>query len=167
MTPARKQRLVLVVLVLAGVGAAVTVGSLAFRENLSFFMTPSDIAANAPPQGTQIRLGGLVEAGSVNRTSGSLEVFFAVTDGDQNLLVRFDQVLPDLFAEGKGVVAVGVIDDAGVFQATEVLAKHDENYMPPEVAEALARAHEEATGTPVPQADAEEGAQDGPEGDGS
>jgi cytochrome c-type biogenesis protein CcmE len=150
MTPARRQRLILVGLVLAGVATAVTVGSLAFKENLSFFMTPSDIAANAPPQGTQIRLGGLVEAGTVARTSGSLEVFFAVTDGAQSLQVRFDQVLPDLFSEGKGVVAVGVMGDDGVFHASEVLAKHDENYMPPEVAAALARAHEEATGTPVP-----------------
>jgi cytochrome c-type biogenesis protein CcmE len=145
MTPARRQRLLLVLLVLGGVAAAVTVGTLAFRENLSFFMTPSDIAANAPPPGTQIRLGGLVEPGSVMRTSGSLELFFSVTDGGSSLRVRYDQVLPDLFSEGKGVVAVGVMDAAGVFQATEVLAKHDENYMPPEVAAAMAEMHDQAT----------------------
>jgi len=161
MTPARKQRLILVLMVLAGVAAAVTVGTFAFRENLAYFMTPSDIAANAPPQGTQIRLGGLVEPGTVRRESGSVEVSFMVTDGATELEVRFDQVLPDLFGEGKGVVAVGSLDAAGIFRADEVLAKHDENYMPPEVAAALAQAHENATGTPVPDAEAGESEEGG------
>lgn len=159
MTPKRRQRLVLVVLVLGGVGAAVALGLTALDENLMYFYSPTQIVEGPLPEQGSIRLGGLVADGSVERTAGTLEVYFTVTDGQHSVRVRYDQVLPDLFREGQGVVARGVIDADGLFQADEVLAKHDEEYMPPEVAEALAAAHEEATGTPVPEpaADGDDG----------
>jgi cytochrome c-type biogenesis protein CcmE len=113
----------------------------AFNENLVFFFTPTQVAENKAPQGRTFRIGGLVETGSVQRQTDGVTVRFVVTDTAKSIPVFYRGVLPDLFKEGKGVVAQGRIDAKGVFEASEVLAKHDENYMPPEAAEAVAKAH--------------------------
>lgn len=129
--------------ILAGVAAlGVAVGLVlnAFRSNLVFFFTPSQVAAHEAPSDRTFRVGGLVEAGSVVRSSDALTVTFRVTDMAQAIPVVFTGILPDLFREGKGVVAQGKIGSDGIFHANEVLAKHDENYMPPEAAEALRKA---------------------------
>ena len=135
MTP-RKRRLILVLGILAGVGIAGALALNAFKENVMFFFDPSQIAAGQVPAGKRFRLGGMVAKDSVRRTPGSLEVRFVVTDFKHELPVSYTGVLPDLFREGQGVVAHGRLRD-GVFVADEVLAKHDENYMPPEVARSL------------------------------
>lgn len=133
----RHKRLSIAAGVVAVVGVAVALVLNAFQSNLVFFFTPTQIAANEAPQARTFRLGGLVVAGSVKRDG--VMVAFAVTDTSKTVPVRFEGILPDLFKEGKGVVAQGRMRD-GVFEAREVLAKHDENYMPPEAAEALKRA---------------------------
>lgn len=140
MTPKRKQRLILVSVMLCGVAAAVAFGVNAFRENIMLFHSPSDVAAGAVQPGTSFRVGGMVVDGSVQRNQDDLAVNFELTDYDKTIPVTFSGILPDLFREGQGIVAMGAIDSAGTFKATEVLAKHDENYMPPEVADALERA---------------------------
>ncbi len=112
----------------------------AFQKNLVFFFTPSQVAANEAPQGRTFRIGGLVAPGSVKRQADGVTVQFIVTDTAKNIPVVFKGILPDLFREGKGVVTQGRLGPDGVFQASEVLAKHDENYMPPEAAEALKQA---------------------------
>lgn len=140
MTPRRKQRLILVTLMLLGVGTAVALGLTAFRSNLMLFYAPADVAAGAVDPGVRFRLGGMVVDGSVQRNQEDLSVAFEVTDTAEITAVRYTGILPDLFAEGQGVVAMGELDANGVFVASEVLAKHDENYMPPEVAEALEKA---------------------------
>ncbi len=140
MTPKRKQRLLMVCLMLSGVGVAVAFGVNAFKQNIMLFHSPSDVAAGAVEPGTPFRVGGMVIDGSVNRSSETLAVSFGLTDHAENITVSFEGILPDLFREGQGIVAMGSIDDQGTFNATEVLAKHDENYMPPEVAEALEKA---------------------------
>ena len=113
----------------------------AFQSNLVFFFSPSDVAENRAPQGRPFRIGGMVVEKSLNRASDGLTVRFAVTDTVKTVPVVYVGILPDLFKEGKGVVAQGRIGPDGVFHATEVLAKHDENYMPPEAAAALDQAH--------------------------
>ncbi len=123
-------------LALVGVGVALVLN--AFNSNLVFFYTPSQIAHKEAPQGRTFRVGGLVQAGTVVREG--VTVRFLVTDTAQTVPVRYDGVLPDLFKEGKGVVAQGQLGSDGVFTAREVLAKHDENYMPPEAADALQKA---------------------------
>ena len=137
MTP-RRQRMLVVGLVVAGVAIAVGLSLRAFQENLLYFYTPSQALAGEPPAGRKFRLGGLVEKGCVRRESGAMEVRFSVTDNKDRLIVAYDGVLPDLFRDGQGVIAMGYLEPNGMFRAEEVLAKHDENYMPPEVAEALA-----------------------------
>ena len=137
MTP-RRQRLLTVVLVLTGVALAVGLALQAFEENLLFFYSPSQVLAGEAPEGRTFRLGGLVTEGSMYREPGSLQVRFTVTDLDNSLTVYYEGVLPDLFREGQGVIANGTLQPDGSFRAEEVLAKHDENYMPPEVAEMLA-----------------------------
>jgi cytochrome c-type biogenesis protein CcmE len=137
MTPARKRRLILVVGILAGVSIAGALALTAFKKNVMFFYDPSQVAAGQVKPGERFRLGGMVEKGSVQRTPGSLEVRFVVTDFEHQLPVKYDKVLPDLFREGQGVVAHGRIDNQGIFVADEVLAKHDEKYMPPQVARSL------------------------------
>ncbi|MGW8182995.1 MAG: cytochrome c maturation protein CcmE [Burkholderiales bacterium] len=112
----------------------------AFQKNLVFFFTPSQVAANEAPQGRTFRIGGLVAPGSVKRQADGVTVQFIVTDTAKNIPVVFKGILPDLFREGKGVVTQGRLGPDGVFHASEVLAKHDENYMPPEAAEALKQA---------------------------
>jgi cytochrome c-type biogenesis protein CcmE len=136
MTPRRK-RLFAVLAILAGVGAATALAMLAFRDNLLYFYNPTQVLAGDAPSGRTFRIGGMVTQGSLQRAPGSLEVRFVVTDYLNSISVRYEGLLPDLFREGQGVVAHGRIDAAGEFVADEVLAKHDENYMPPEVAESL------------------------------
>jgi len=134
----------MVVGALAALALAVTLVLAAFRQNLVFFFTPSQVAANEAPLGTTFRIGGMVETGSVKRQADGLTVRFMVTDTAKSIPVEYRGALPDLFREGKGVVAQGRVGTDGVFVANEVLAKHDENYMPPEAAEAVKRAHETA-----------------------
>ena len=133
----RTLRLWLVVGGLASLGLAATLALSAMRDNLVFFYSPTDLAAKPPPLGRRIRIGGLVENGSVQRIGDGTTVSFSVTDTKTELPVRFTGVLPDLFREGQGVVAQGELGKDGTFVANEVLARHDENYMPPEVAKAL------------------------------
>jgi cytochrome c-type biogenesis protein CcmE len=114
----------------------------AFRENLVFFFTPTEVVANKAPQGRTFRIGGMVEKGSVKRQADGVTVQFTVTDTAKSIPVTFRGALPDLFREGKGVVAQGQLGADGVFRANEVLAKHDENYMPPEAKQAVEKAHE-------------------------
>ncbi len=140
MTPKRKQRLILVCLMLFGVGMAAAVGLMAFNENITLFRSPSDVAAGEVVEGTRFRIGGMVVENSVQRRSDNLDIKFELTDHVNTVAVAFNGILPDLFREGQGIVALGQLDGAGVFVASEVLAKHDENYMPPEVAEALEKA---------------------------
>jgi cytochrome c-type biogenesis protein CcmE len=138
MHPKRKKRLIGVAVILIGVGSAAAVATWSLRQNINAFHTPGDAEIAMIPAGRTFRIGGLVEPGSVERASDGLTVKFRVTDGDGVMQIAFDGILPDLFREGQGIIARGALDDQQVFQASEVLAKHDENYMPPEVAEALA-----------------------------
>jgi cytochrome c-type biogenesis protein CcmE len=124
--------------VLLGVAAALVLN--AFQSNLVFFFSPSEVAANKAPQGKVFRIGGMVESGSLQRAGDGLTVTFRVTDTAKTIPVSYTGILPDLFKEGKGVVAQGRLGDNGVFSATEVLAKHDENYMPPAAAHAIEQA---------------------------
>jgi cytochrome c-type biogenesis protein CcmE len=134
----RHKRLTIIGGIVAAVGVAVALVLNAFQSNLVFFYSPSQIAAKEAPVGRTFRVGGLVEQGSVKRDG--TEVQFVVTDTAKTIAVQYKGILPDLFKEGKGVVAQGQLRDDGVFVAREVLAKHDENYMPPEATEALKRA---------------------------
>ncbi|MCQ4294821.1 cytochrome c maturation protein CcmE [Pseudomonas stutzeri] len=137
MNPVRKKRLFIVLAILAGVGIAVALALSALQQNINLFYTPTQIAAGEAPEGTRIRAGGLVEEGSLKRTNDSLSVAFRVTDGAQAITITYQGILPDLFREGQGIVALGRVNADGVLVADEVLAKHDENYMPPEVTQAL------------------------------
>ena len=137
MTP-RRQRMVTVALVVVGVGLAVGLALQAFQENLMFFYSPTQVLAGEVPEERKFRLGGLVTMGSLQRNPDDLEVRFTVTDNQNSMTVSYEGILPDLFREGQGVIAIGLLQPDGSLQAEEVLAKHDENYMPPEVAEMLA-----------------------------
>ncbi len=134
----RQRRLAAIALGVVALGIATALVLTAFRENLVFFFTPSQVAANEAPKGRLFRIGGMVENGSVRRDG--VEVRFVVTDTAKAIPVVYRGALPDLFREGKGVVAQGTLGADGVFQAREVLAKHDENYMPPEAAHAVEKA---------------------------
>jgi cytochrome c-type biogenesis protein CcmE len=136
----RHKRLALVGMGLAILGVAAALILNAFQSNLVFFYTPSQIVAKEAPQARSFRVGGLVEQGSVQRQPDGVTVRFVVTDTANSIAVLYTGILPDLFKEGKGVVAQGQIGADGVFHAKEVLAKHDENYMPPEAADAVQRA---------------------------
>jgi cytochrome c-type biogenesis protein CcmE len=138
----RTRRLGWIVGGLAALGIAAALVLNAFQSNLVFFFTPTQVAAREAPQGRPFRVGGLVEAGSLAREPNSLTVRFRVTDTAQTIPVTYTGLLPDLFKEGKGVVAQGTLGSDGVFRASEVLAKHDENYMPPAAADAVKQAHE-------------------------
>ena len=144
MHPHRKQRLMIVLFIVFGSAIAVALASFALRENINLFYSPADIEAGKAPVGKQIRAGGMVKEGSIKRDTNSLRVDFEVTDYQSVVAVTYTGILPDLFDEGQGVVASGSLDADGVFQATEVLAKHDENYMPPEVQAAVDAAAETA-----------------------
>jgi cytochrome c-type biogenesis protein CcmE len=133
----RQKRMLFIGAVLVGVAAAITLSTLAFRNNLLFFFSPTQVANGEAPTERQFRIGGLVLDGSLERAAGSLTVDFLVTDNVHTVPVSYTGILPDLFQEGQGVVAVGTIDGAGHFTADQIIAKHDENYMPPEVAAAL------------------------------
>ena len=143
----RAKRFVWVAIGVAILAIAITLVLRAFNSNLVFFFTPSEVSQNKAPKDRTFRLGGLVTAGSVKRNSDGLTVMFAVTDTVQTIPVTYTGILPDLFKEGKGVVAQGKVGADGVFRASEVLAKHDENYMPPEAAEALKRAGQPIEGS--------------------
>ncbi len=132
----KQKRLAVIFGGLVILGGAVGLTLSALRESMVFFRSPSEIAEQAPPAGKRIRIGGLVQDGSVKREANA-EVIFAVTDTKSTITVRYMGLLPDLFREGQGVVAEGVLDGDGVFRADTVLAKHDENYMPAEVVDAL------------------------------
>jgi len=132
----RHRRIILIVTGVAGLAIAAALVLSAFQQNLVFFFTPSQVAANEAPQGRPFRVGGMVEKGSVKRQPDGVTVHFIVTDSAKTMPVAYKGVLPDLFREGKGVVAQGRLEN-GLFVASEVLAKHDENYMPPEAADAL------------------------------
>jgi len=155
MTPRRKKRLYLVSLIVIGVGIAAALGLNAFNENIMFFHAPTAVVQGEAPKDHVFRLGGLVTNGSVRRQPDGLTVLFDVTDNAETVTIQYTGILPDLFREGQGIVANGKLRDDGVFVADEVLAKHDENYMPPEVADALKTAHQEgvekAAGNAAPQ----------------
>jgi cytochrome c-type biogenesis protein CcmE len=140
MTP-RQRRVALVVGILAGVSIAGALALSAFRENVMFFFDPTQVASGEAPIDKRFRLGGMVRPGSVDREQGSLEMSFVVTDFQQDVPVRYSGVVPDLFRENQGVVAHGRLGADGIFVADEILAKHDENYMPPEVARAIKEKH--------------------------
>jgi cytochrome c-type biogenesis protein CcmE len=130
----RQNRMILVVLLVAGTSLAAYLGLKAFNENLLYFFSPTDVVNGKAPNGKSFRLGGLVANGSVKREG--IKVAFNVTDNQNTFTVKYEGILPDLFREGQGIITTGSLKN-GTFIATEVLAKHDENYMPPEVADAL------------------------------
>jgi cytochrome c-type biogenesis protein CcmE len=134
MTPQRRKRLYLVLGVVVGVGIAAALALSAFRQNVTFYFIPTEVAKGAVHGDEGFRLGGMVKEGSVKRAPGSLEVSFVLTDFKHDVPVTYDRVLPDLFREGQGVIAHGHLDSHGVFVADDVLAKHDEKYMPPKIA---------------------------------
>lgn len=139
MHPQRKKRLTLIVFLVIAVGSAIGLLMYSLTQNINLFMTPSQIANGEVEPGRTIRAGGLVEVGSVVRDG--LNASFVVTDGAAEVTITYAGILPDLFREGQGIVALGKLNNNGIFVASEVLAKHDENYMPPEVKDALEKAH--------------------------
>jgi len=142
--PVRKKRMQMVIFI--GVGAAIAIGLVLFalRQNINLFFTPTQIAQGEAPIGREIRAGGLVVDGSVERATDSLYVEFTITDTAEDVLVSFDGILPDLFREGQGIIAIGKLNTEGVVEARQVLAKHDEEYMSPEIKKAI-----EAAGHPA------------------
>ncbi|MFZ2726528.1 MAG: cytochrome c maturation protein CcmE [Methylococcaceae bacterium] len=137
MKPARKQRLLLIGLMVVGAATATGFALKSFNDNLMYFFSTTDVVAGKAPKEALFRLGGMVVKGSVNRPNDGLTVVFKLTDFSKEVTVEYTGILPDLFREGQGIVAHGKLNDKGVFIAQEVLAKHDENYMPPEVKESL------------------------------
>ena len=143
MTPSRRRRLIAVVVVLAGIGIATALGLTAFRKNILYYYTPSQVASGAAEVGRPFRMGGLVTTGSVQRVPGSMTVHFTLTDMQKSVPITYTGILPDLFREGQGIVVHGSLGSDGAFTADEVLAKHDEKYMPPEVAAAIKKAQQQ------------------------
>jgi cytochrome c-type biogenesis protein CcmE len=137
MKPLRKRRLTFVILITLGLGASVALGLFAMNENINYFYSPKQIIEDKPPLGVLIRLGGLVVEGSVKRDAKTLKANFQLTDNAESVWVSYEGILPDLFREGQGIVTMGKLQKNGTFIASEVLAKHDETYMSPEVAEAI------------------------------
>jgi cytochrome c-type biogenesis protein CcmE len=135
MTPARKKRLALILLMVAGVATGVGFALKSLDQNIMFFFTPSEVITGKAPTDKLFRMGGMVVEGSVRRPGDGLTVHFDLTDNKQIVTVRFTGILPDLFREGQGIIANGRLNESGEFVADEVLAKHDENYMPPELAD--------------------------------
>ncbi|WP_184330199.1 cytochrome c maturation protein CcmE [Povalibacter uvarum] len=146
MVTARQRRMLLVGLMVIGVGTAAAFALNAFQENLLYFYSPSDVSAGKAPADRTFRVGGMVTEGSFQRPAGSMEATFILTDFAHNVKVRYSGVLPDLFREGQGIVARGKLAPGGDFVAEEVLAKHDENYMPPDVADTLKKQHQKEAG---------------------
>src|SRR5450631_2614329 len=149
MTPRRK-RLFVVLAILAGVGASVALAAMASREKIMFYYDPTQIAAGNAPVAKRFRIGGMVVKGSVSRKPGDLQVRFVLTDFAHQVPVEYTGVLPDLFREGQGIIAHGTMGANGAFVADEVLAKHDEKYMPPEVASSLKRKAVAQGSSPAP-----------------
>lgn len=147
MTPTRKRRLIAISAITVGIAAAAALMVAAFQQNMLYFASPSEIAAGEVQVDTGMRVGGMVVDGSVKRDPSSLKVAFTLTDYAESVVVEYEGILPDLFREGQGIVAQGKLDASGVFIASEVLAKHDETYMPPEVADALEKGKEAASGS--------------------
>lgn len=137
MTPARKKRLLLIALMVAGIAVGVGFALKALNQNIMFFFSPSDIVAGKAPANKDFRVGGVVVEGTVKRPGDGLTVQFDLTDNAETVTVKYTGILPDLFREGQGIIANGQLNGNGYFVANEVLAKHDENYMPPEVMEAM------------------------------
>ena len=151
MNPVRRRRLLWVLLLLLGVGGAAALALSALQQNINLFYTPSQIAQGEAPRDRRIRAGGMVEKGSLIRAADSLAVSFVITDFQREVRVSYAGILPDLFREGQGVVALGRLDDQGRLVADQILAKHDEKYMPPEVSQALRQAVRPLDGTrPAP-----------------
>ncbi|MFA5983292.1 MAG: cytochrome c maturation protein CcmE [Methylococcaceae bacterium] len=146
MKPARRQRLLLIALMVAGIGIAAAFALKSFNENLMYFFSTTDVVEGKAPKQALFRIGGMVVKGSVNRPDQSLLVRFQLTDLSQDVTVEYTGILPDLFREGQGIVARGRLNGQGVFVAEEVLAKHDENYMPPEVAGSLKKQTQASVG---------------------
>ena len=137
MTPVRRQRLILILLMVAGVATAATFALKAFDENLMYFFSTTEMAEGKAPKDAKFRLGGMVVEGSIRRPDKGIMVRFDLTDYSKQVTVEYSGILPDLFREGQGIVANGRLNKDNIFVAEEVLAKHDENYMPPEVEESL------------------------------
>ena len=147
MNPVRKKRLYIILGLLAGLAVAVGLALSALQQNINLFYTPTQIAAGEVPEGARIRAGGMVKEGSVSRSADSLDVDFVVTDYAADVTIRYSGILPDLFREGQGIVALGRLNADNVLIADEVLAKHDETYMPPEVTQALEKAGKRTDGS--------------------
>lgn len=150
MTPRRKKRLTIILALIIGAGATIGLMLYALNQNMDLFYTPTELVhgkpdGTKPEVGQRLRIGGMVVVGSVKRDQGSLKVRFQLHDVGPNVTVEYEGILPDLFREGQGIVAQGVLKDATTVEAFEVLAKHDENYMPPEIAEAMKKTHEPLT----------------------
>jgi len=146
MNAVRKKRLFIILGIVAAVALALTLALLALSQNINLFYTPTQIAQGEVPKDASIRAGGMVRAGSVERSKDSLSVRFVVTDYAHDLAIEYQGILPDLFREGQGVVALGRVDARGVLIAEQILAKHDESYMPPEVTKALKDSGHAASG---------------------
>ncbi len=144
MTPKRKKRLSIILGLVFGTALIVGLVMFSLSENINLFYSTSQITKGEAPVGARIRAGGMVVDGSIKRSTDSLKVQFAITDYEHQVIVEFTGILPDLFREGQGIIAQGKMDANGIFQADEVLAKHDENYMPPEIAESMKQKQEKA-----------------------
>lgn len=140
MTPVRRKRLIIVAVIVAGVAVATALGLQAFKKNLLYYYTPEQVAAGAAHPGQLFRMGGLVAMDSIKRSAGSMTVHFTLTDMQKSVPVVYSGILPDLFREGQGIVVYGKLDKDGLFEAQQVLAKHDAKYMPPEVSAAIKKA---------------------------
>lgn len=140
MKPARKKRLFFIIFLVTGVTVAAGFAFYAFNQNLMFYFSPSEVKQGKAPVNKLFRMGGMVVDGTFKKESESLKVFFDITDYEKTVTVEYTGLLPDLFREGQGIISRGKLNSEGVFVAEEVLAKHDENYMPPEVAESLKKA---------------------------
>lgn len=145
MTPARKKRLSLIAVLILGTGLAVGLILKAMDENVMFFFSPTQVKAGEAPKNRPFRIGGMVVMGSVKRSSDSVKVTFDLTDNESTVTVEYSGILPDLFREGQGIIANGRLNEQGQVVAEEVLAKHDENYMPPEVASMMKPKTEQAS----------------------
>jgi len=150
MNAVRKKRLIFVLAIVATVALALTLALLALSQNINLFYTPTQIASGEAPRDARIRAGGMVRPGTLKRAKDSLSVRFVVTDYAHDLAIEYQGILPDLFREGQGVVALGRINPGGVLVAEQILAKHDETYMPPEVTQALQESGHLPTGAVKP-----------------
>ena len=140
MKPARKKRLFFIIFLISGVAIAASFAFYAFNQNIMFYFSPSEVKQGKAPVNKLFRMGGMVVEGTFKKEKNTLKVFFDITDYEKTVSVEYTGLLPDLFREGQGIISRGKLNSEGVFIAEEVLAKHDENYMPPEVAESLKKA---------------------------